>query len=87
MDNEEFLNKIKQLEDELLKTKEQLSKYTMKNKNYYEKNKDEFKQRVKEYKQKTNYTANIPQEKKKAYNRTAYLNRKEKMEKTMDINI
>jgi len=36
MDNEEFLNKIKQLEDELLKTKEQLSKYTMKNKNYYE---------------------------------------------------
>ena len=42
---------------------------------------------VKEYKQKTNYTANIPQEKKKAYNRTAYLNRKEKMEKTMDINI
>ncbi len=39
MDNEEFLNKIKQLEDELLKTKEQLSKYTMKNKNYYEKTK------------------------------------------------
>ena len=87
MDNEHLLNKIKQLEDELCNTKEQLSKYTMKNKNYYEKNKEEFKQRVKEYKQKTNYTANIPEEKKKEYNRTAYLNRKEKMKNKMDINI
>jgi hypothetical protein len=84
MDNEHLLIKIKQLEDELRNTKEQLSKYTMKNKNYYEKNKEEFKQRVKEYKQKTNYTANITEEKKKEYNKTAYLNRKEKMKNKMD---
>jgi hypothetical protein len=80
MDNDELINKITQLEDELNKTKEQLNKYIMKNKNYYEKNKEEFKERVKEYKQKTNYTANIPAEKKKEYNRTAYLNRKERMQ-------
>ena len=87
MDKEELLNKVKQLENELHDTKEQLAKYTMKNKNYYEKNKKEFKQRVKEYKQKTNYTANIPEEKKKEYNRTAYLNRKEKMKNTLATDI
>jgi hypothetical protein len=78
---------IIKLQDELNNTKEQLNKYLMKNKIYYENNKDEFKQKVKEYKQKTNYTANIPVEKKKEYNRTAYLNRKEKLKNGIETNI
>jgi len=73
----------KKLQEELIRTKEHLKKYTapIKNKTYYENNKDEHKQRVKEYKEKTNYSANLSTEKKKEYARRAYLNKKEKLKK------
>jgi len=90
MTTEEYINKIKMLEEELQKTKEELiktkdhlKKYTcpVNNKIYYENNKEAHKQRVKEYKEKTNYNASLSQEKKKEYARTAYLNKKLKMNK------
>ena len=78
----------KKLQDELIKTKEHLKKYTapIKNKIYYENNKDAHIQRVKEYKEKTNYSANLSTEKKKEYARRAYLNKKEKIKKLEEKN-
>jgi hypothetical protein len=72
----------KKLEDELAETKEHLKKYTAptRSKVFYEKHKEDVKQKVKEYREKTNYVANISPEKKKEYNRIAYLNKKNKME-------
>jgi hypothetical protein len=96
MEYQELLNKYKILEeenkllkDELVKTKEHLKKYTAPSnmKKYYESHKEEIKQRVREYKQKTNYDSNLPAEKKKEYNRTAYLNRKNKLGNSMEENI
>ena len=90
MNNEELLNKLqiteeenKKLQDELIKTKEHLKKYTapVSRKVYYENNKEKEKQRAKEYKEKTNYSANLSTEKKKEYARQAYLNKKEKIKK------
>ena len=76
----------KKLQDELMTTKEHLNIYTMKNKIYYENNKEEQKQRVKDYKEKTNYSANLPSERKKEYARTAYLNKKEKLKNLEETN-
>lgn len=72
---------LQQTKDELVKTKEHLKKYTSpaKNKIYYENNKEAHIQRVKEYKEKTNYVYVPSPEQKKAWARTAYLNKKEKM--------
>ena len=59
MNNEELLNKLKiteeenkKLQDELIKTKEHLKKYTAPSsrKIYYENNKETIKERVKKYK-------------------------------------
>ena len=92
----ELEEEILQLKEELLKTKEHLHKYTapIRNKIYYEENKEKHKQTVKEYKEKTNYNATLAQDKKKEYARTAYLNKKAKLEtekkqnlKSMDTNI
>ena len=89
----DYENKIKLLEeenaklrDELLKTKEHLKKYTspINNKIYYENNKEAHIQRVKEYKEKVNYNATLSVEKKKQYARQAYLNRKNKMNKMIE---
>jgi len=54
MDNENLINKIKLLEEELKKTKEQLQKYTNGNnhKTYYEKNKEIVMQKASENKKK-----------------------------------
>lgn len=82
-------NKIKELEDELDKTrkelnetKEHLKKYTApsRSKSYYENHKEEIIKRVKEYKQNTNYTYEVSPEKRKEYNKTAYQKRKEQKE-------
>jgi hypothetical protein len=84
MDNEELLNKIKiyeerilYLEKELNETKEHLKKYTapIRNKNYYNNHKEDMIEKMKEYKN------NLSSEKKKEYARTAYLKKKEKLEK------
>ena len=78
MNNEELLNKLKiteeenkKLQDELIKTKEHLKKYTAPSsrKIYYENNKETIKERVKKYKP--------TPEQKKEYNKQAYLRRKE----------
>ena len=80
--------KIKELEDELEKTrkelnetKEHLKKYTApeRSKTFYENHKIDILQKNKEYKEKTNYYANLSSEKKKEYARKAYLNKKEKI--------
>ncbi len=79
--------KIKELEDELEKTrkelnetKEHLKKYTApkRSKTYYENHKEEIIQKVKEHQKKTNYTYIASPEQKKEWARTAYLNKKEK---------
>ena len=79
--------KIKELEDELektkkelIETKEHLKKYTApeRSKTFYENHKIDILQKNKEYKEKTNYYANLSSEKKKEYARKAYLNKKEK---------
>ena len=81
--------KIKELEDELEKTrkelnetKEHLKKYTApsRSKTYYENHKEEIIKRVKEHKQTTNYTYEVSPEKRKEYNKIAYKKRKEKNE-------
>jgi len=86
MDYETLINENKQLkennerlEKELMETKEHLKKYTAPQckKAYYEKNKDEIIQKVKKYKQ--NYEPT--KEQKQKWARTAYLNKKAKMEK------
>jgi hypothetical protein len=82
MDNEELLNKIKiyeqrilYLEKELNQTKEHLKKYTAPSykKVYYENNKEEIKEKKQKYKP--------TEEQKKKWARTAYLKKKEKLEK------
>ena len=81
--------KIKELEDELEKTrkeltetKEHLKKYTApsRSKTYYENHKEEIIKRVKEHKQTTNYTYEVSPEKRKEYNKIAYQKRKDKNE-------
>jgi hypothetical protein len=85
----ETATKIKELEDELEKTrkelnetKEHLKKYTApsRSKTYYENHKEEIIKRVKEHKQTTNYTYEVSPEKRKEYNKIAYQKRKEKNE-------
>ena len=90
MNVDELINNLKFTEEELQKTKEELiqtkehlKKYTAptRNKIYYEENKEKHKQLVKEYKEKINYNAKLSAEKKKEYARTAYLNKKAKLQK------
>ena len=80
-ENNELKSKISKIELELEETKEHLKHYTapIRNKIYYQENKEQHKQRVKEYKQKSNYNETLSKEKKKEYARTAYLNKKAKM--------
>jgi hypothetical protein len=83
MNVDELFTKNKQLEEEVNILKEKLKKYTApsRSKNYYENHKEEIIKKTKEYKETTNYYATIPIEKKKEYARTAYLNKKEKLQK------
>ena len=90
MNNEELIKEnillkeeLEKTKNELIETKEHLKKYTapIRNKKYYEENKEKHKQKVKEYKEKINYNSTLTTEKKKEYARTAYLNKKAKLEK------
>jgi len=69
--------KILLLEDKNNELKEKLKKYTspVRNKKYYENHKNEINQKIKENKEVNNYM--ISNEKKKEYNKRAYLKRKE----------
>ena len=75
MNIEEYVNKIKILEDENIQLKNKLKTYTAptRNKNYYETHKEDIIQKTKEYKD------NLPLEKKKEYARRAYLKKKDKI--------
>jgi hypothetical protein len=83
MNVEDLLNKNKLLEDEVTILKEKLKNYTApsRSKKFYENHKEAIQQKNKEYKEKTNYYTNLSSEKKKEYARTAYLNKKEKINK------
>jgi hypothetical protein len=82
MDSEELIKENALLKEEIEILKEKLKNYTApkRSKKFYEIHKEEIKQKVREYKEKTNYNSNIPKEKKKEYNRIAYLKKKEKIE-------
>jgi hypothetical protein len=88
MDEEFYINKIKELEKENNELKERLKNYTApkRSKKYYENHKDVILAKVKEYKAKTNYDANLSKDKKKEYNKNAYQKRKEKMLQNAEIN-
>ena len=86
MDIEEIIKEnqlLKEMNEKLLKeleeTKEHLKKYTAPSykKIYYENNKEEIKQKSREYRQ----THQPTEEQKKKWARTAYLNKKAKLEK------
>ena len=68
-------NKVSDLEKEIIELKEHLKKYTAptRYKKYYENHKEEILQRNKEYVEKTNYKTVVSSEKKKEYNKRAYL--------------
>lgn len=86
MNNQELLIEnqlLKEQNEKLIKeldeTREHLKKYTAPSykKTYYENNKEEIKQKTKEYRQ----THKPSEEQKKKWARTAYLNKKAKLEK------
>ena len=79
IENNELKNKIKLLEDELNEVKNKLNIYQSTSKKYYENNKKKIIERVKEYKENYKYTPT--EEQKKQWARTAYLNKKAKLEK------
>ena len=85
-ENTELKERISKIEIELAETKEHLKKYTapLRNKIYYQENKEQHKQRVKDYKEQKNYNETITKEKKKEYARTAYLNKKMKINKVLE---
>ena len=66
------------LQTELTNAKDRLKTYTSpkRSKDFYKNHRDEILQKVKEYRERTDYVANISPEKRKQYNRAAYLNRK-----------
>ena len=78
-ENEELRNKVIELEERLKnrvdELEERLKKYTApaRHKKYYEENKEEILKKQKEYV--------VSSEKKKEYARTAYLNKKAKLQK------
>jgi hypothetical protein len=75
---EKSRQELEQTRQELVETKKHLKKYTspLSSKIYYEKHKQDQIERVKKYKENTNYKPSP--EKKKEYNKQAYLKRKEK---------
>lgn len=82
MNEAEYINKIKQLEEENTQLKNKLKTYTAptRSKNYYESHKEDIIQKTKDYKD------NLSMEKKREYARQAYLNKKEKQKKNQESN-
>ena len=69
------------LKNELEDIKHKLNTYQSNSKKYYENNKEKIIDKVKEYKEKTNYKYTPTDEQKKKWAKTAYLNKKAKLEK------
>ena len=89
-ENETLLkHKIYLLEQEIEQLKEHLKKYTAptRSKLFYENHKNSVLQKNKEYKDKKNYYSNLSNEKKKEYAKTAYLNKKAKLQKNVEEDI
>ena len=78
-ENANLKNKIAMLECELNDIKHKLNTYQNNSKKYYENNKEEIIEKVKKYKEHHKYTPT--QEQKKKWAKTAYLNKKAKLEK------
>jgi hypothetical protein len=78
VENNELKNKIKLLEAELNEVKHKLNTYQSNSKKYYENNKEDIIEKVKNYKKNYKYTPT--EEQKKKWARTAYLNKKAKLE-------
>jgi hypothetical protein len=89
MELENLMEKIRILEEENKELQEKLKKYTapLRSKTYYENHKEEIKKKTKEYKEKTNYKYEVSPEKKKEYARTAYLNKKERLQRENEKSI
>ena len=78
-ENNNLKEKLELVEKELTSVKQKFNTYQSNSKKYYENNKEKIIEKVKEYKQNYKYTPT--EEQKKKWARTAYLNKKEKMEK------
>lgn len=84
-ENKLLNEKIIQLEKELSSIKSQVNEIKLKPKHYYENNKEKIIERVKEYNKNNNYKAIVTSEKKKEYNKIAYLKKKEKEQLKKEI--
>jgi predicted metal-binding transcription factor (methanogenesis marker protein 9) len=84
MDYDILINKLKLYEEENIKLKKQLEKYTHSQKEYYEKNKEVVMQKASENKKKLKETN---PEKIKEYAKRAYLKRKEKLQKLKELTL
>jgi hypothetical protein len=78
LENKHLKEKIIELEKELDEVKNKLNTYQSNSKKYYENNKEKIIERVKEYNKNNNYKPIVSSEKKKEYNKKAYLKRKDK---------
>jgi predicted transcriptional regulator len=78
----EYVQKIRELEEENANLKEQLKKFTDYRNTYYEKNKETIKQKAKEGLKKI---AETNPEKIKEYARRAYLKQKEKKKQLQEV--
>ena len=83
-ENNKLKEKLFQIEKELNDMKNQINDSKIKTKQYYENNKEKIIERVKEYNKSKNYKPFITSEKKKEYNRIAYLKKKVKKETKND---
>jgi hypothetical protein len=81
-ENTKLKQKINELEIKLAETQEHLKKYTApsRNKKYYDTHKEIIKQKIQN-------TTLVTPDKKKEYNRTAYLKRKEKLNNLEELSI
>lgn len=84
-ENQELKELNEKLKKEIDEIKEHLKRYTAPSykKNYYQNNKEEIKQKTQEYQK----TYKPTEEQKKKWARTAYLNKKAKMENQKQENI
>ena len=78
-ENKILKEKINSLEHDLTETIKKLNTYKYNSRKYYENNKEDIIEKVKKYKEEYQYTPT--QEQKKKWARTAYLNKKAKLEK------
>lgn len=83
VENETLRKENENLKKSLVDCQEHLKKYTApkRNKKYYESHKEEMKEKVKAY-----HATQVSAEKKKQYARTAYLNKKAKLNKDIQEN-